>query len=119
MRELGCGVALDEFGAGFSSLAHLKSLAVQSIKIDGSFIRDLLSNGRSQSLVSAVLEIARQLGLDTVAEYIEDAGVASKLRTLGVTYGQGHWYGKPVPLHELLAGLAASAGKQEPLQARA
>jgi EAL domain-containing protein (putative c-di-GMP-specific phosphodiesterase class I) len=109
VRELGCCVALDDFGTGFSSLAYLKALAAQSIKIDGSFIRDLLSNGRSQALVSAVLEIARQLGLDTTAEYVESAEVAARLKALGVTYGQGHYFGKPQPLGEVLSALADAA----------
>ena len=109
VRELGCNVALDDFGTGFSSLAYLKALAAQSIKIDGSFIRDLLSNGRSQALVSAVLEIARQLGLDTTAEYVESAEVAARLKSLGVTYGQGHYFGKPQPLGDVLSALADAA----------
>lgn len=117
VRELGCGVALDDFGTGFSSLAYLKSLAAQSIKIDGSFIRDLLSNGRSQALVSAVLEIARRLGLDTVAEYVESAEVAARLKAMGVTYGQGHFYGKPRPLRDELNSLAAQTASQEQLKA--
>jgi diguanylate cyclase (GGDEF)-like protein len=119
VRELGCRVALDDFGTGFSSLAYLKSLAAQSIKIDGSFIRDLLSNSRSQALVSAVLEIARQLGLDTVAEYIESAEVAARLKAMGVSYGQGHYYGKPEPLGDLLRRLAAATAAQEESQVSA
>lgn len=119
VRELGCGVTLDDFGTGFSSLAYLKSLAAQAIKIDGSFIRDLLSDGRSQALVSAFLEIARQLGLDTVAEDVESAAVAARLKALGVTYGQGHFYGKPAPLREVLDGLVAESNGPEFRQATA
>ena len=119
VRELGCKVALDDFGTGFSSLAYLKSLAVQSIKIDGSFVRDLLGNGRSQALVSAVLEIARQLGLDTVAEFVESADVAVRLKALGVTYGQGHLYGKPAPLREVLSALAEEVVPTPALQRQA
>jgi len=119
VRELGCGVALDDFGTGFSSLAYLKSLAVQAIKIDGSFIRDLLTDGRSQALVAAVLEIARQLGLDTVAEYVEHTAVATRLKALGVTYGQGHLYGRPAPLREVLDALAAESAAPHALQASA
>jgi diguanylate cyclase (GGDEF)-like protein len=119
VRELGCGVALDDFGTGFSSLAYLKSLAAQAIKIDGSFIRDLLTDGRSQALVSAVLEIARQLGLETVAEYVETAPVAARLQALGVTYGQGHYFGKPAPLREVLDALVAETDAAQALQASA
>ena len=119
VRALGCRVALDDFGTGFSSLAYLKTLAAQSIKIDGSFVRDLLSNGRSRALVSAVIEIARQLGLDTVGEYVETAEVAARLKAMGVTYGQGHFYGAPAPLRDVLSGLAADTAAQELCKASA
>lgn len=102
---LGAHFALDDFGTGFSSLAYLKSLPVSALKIDGSFVRDLLTDDRSEGVVRAVLQIASQLGLDTVAEYVETEAVAARLRTLGVTYGQGYAFGAPVPLQAVLAGL--------------
>ncbi|MGE0581003.1 MAG: putative bifunctional diguanylate cyclase/phosphodiesterase [Steroidobacteraceae bacterium] len=103
---LGARFALDDFGTGFSSLAYLKSLAVSALKIDGSFVRDLLADARSEGVIRAVLQIAAQLGLDTVAEYVETDAIAERLRSLGVTYGQGYAFGAPVPLDTVLAGLS-------------
>lgn len=105
---LGTRFALDDFGTGFSSLAYLKSLPVSALKIDGSFVRDLLTDERSEGVVRAVLQIAAQLGLDTVAEYVESEAIAARLRTLGVTYGQGYAFGAPVPLESVLAQLDAA-----------
>ncbi|MFO1509214.1 MAG: EAL domain-containing protein [Steroidobacteraceae bacterium] len=103
---LGVQFALDDFGTGFSSLAYLKSLAVSALKIDGCFVRDLLTDSRSEGVIRAVLQIASQLGLDTVAEYVETEAIADRLRSLGVTYGQGYAFGAPVPLDTVLAELA-------------
>lgn len=102
---LGAQFALDDFGTGFSSLAYLKSLPVSTLKIDGSFVRDLLTDERSEGVIRAVLQIASQLGLDTVAEYVESHAIADRLRALGVTYGQGYAFGAPVPLDAVLASL--------------
>jgi EAL domain-containing protein (putative c-di-GMP-specific phosphodiesterase class I) len=108
MGELGAAIALDDFGTGLSSLMHLKELLIQQIKIDGSFIRDLLSNPRSEALVRALVLIAQQLELETVAEFVETEAVAARLRTLGVRYAQGYLYGKARPLADALAELLAN-----------
>jgi diguanylate cyclase (GGDEF)-like protein len=99
---LGCECAIDDFGSGVSSLAYLKAVPVRSLKLDGVFIRDLLTNPRSESMVRAILQIARQLELDTVAEAVETPDTASHLATLGVTYGQGWAFAKPRPVQEVL-----------------
>ena len=103
LRELGCSFALDDFGTGLSSLKYLKDLKVSMLKVDGSFIRDLLRDPRSDSLVRAVLRVAAELHLETTAECIETPEVALHLSNLGVTYGQGYELGRPGPLDELLA----------------
>jgi EAL domain-containing protein (putative c-di-GMP-specific phosphodiesterase class I) len=100
--ELGCRLALDDFGTGVSSLMHLKELAVHCIKIDGRFIRDVLTNARSEALVRALAQIAGSLGLETVAEFIETEEVAGYLRKLGVQLGQGYLFGRARPLCEVL-----------------
>jgi diguanylate cyclase (GGDEF)-like protein len=105
LRELGCRFALDDFGTGLSSLKYLKDLQVSMLKIDGSFIRDVLADPRSDSLVRAVLNVAAELGLETTAECIESRQVADHLTLLGVTYGQGFALGRPGPLDDLLDGL--------------
>ena len=109
IADLGASIALDDFGTGLSSLMHLKELAINQIKIDGSFIRDLLTNTRSEALVRALVLIAEQLQLETVAEFVEIEAVAERLRALGVRYAQGYLYGKPQALSEALAGLLATA----------
>jgi diguanylate cyclase (GGDEF)-like protein len=108
--RLGCPCAIDDFGTGLSSLANLKSLPVGALKIDGLFVRDLLTNPRSESMIRAILQIARQLEVDTVAECVETAEVASHLATLGVTYGQGWAFAQPRPLEDVLAEAVRKAG---------
>ena len=103
LRELGCSFALDDFGTGLSSLKYLKDLKVSMLKIDGSFIRDLLRDPRSDSLVRAVLRVAGELHLETTAECIETPEVAHHLSAIGVTYGQGFELGRPAPLKDVLA----------------
>ena len=103
LRELGCSFALDDFGTGLSSLKYLKDLQVSMLKIDGSFIRDVLRDTRSDSLVRAVLRVAAELGLETTAECIESREIADHLSAIGVTYGQGFELGRPGPLRDVLA----------------
>ena len=106
VRNLGCQFALDDFGTGASSLAYLKSLPVSVLKIDGSFVRDALLNGRSDSMVKAVAQLARAMGITTVAEYVETDEIRIRMANLGVDYGQGFAIGKPVPLSEVLQDLS-------------
>lgn len=106
LRNLGCQFALDDFGTGASSLAYLKSLPVSVLKIDGSFVRDALLNGRSDSMVKAVAQLARAMGITTVAEYVETDEIRIRMANLGVDYGQGFAIGKPVPLAEVLQDLS-------------
>ena len=105
LRELGCRFALDDFGTGLSSLKYLKDLQVSMLKIDGSFIRDVLVDPRSESLVRAVLNVAGELGLETTAECIESMQVAEHLTDLGVSYGQGFALGRPGSIDDLLVRL--------------
>lgn len=110
MRTLGargCRFALDDFGTGLSSLTHLKNLQFSSLKIDGSFIRDLMHNERSQSLVRAVAQLASAMGMETIAEYVETPEICMRLIELEVEYGQGYAIGKPRPLSGILTPAAA------------
>jgi diguanylate cyclase (GGDEF)-like protein len=95
LRELGCRVALDDFGAGFTSLRHLQALAVDTVKLDGSFVRNLAHNYDNQLFVRHLLRLADGLGLDTVAECVETAREAAILRREGVRFMQGYHFGKP------------------------
>lgn len=110
LRQLGCGVALDDFGTGLSSLSYLRQLPVDMLKIDGSFIRDILRDQRCESMVRAIAQLARGMGLVTVAEYVETEEILARVATLGVDYGQGFAIGRPTPLTELLEGLPVFAG---------
>ena len=105
LRDLGCGVALDDFGTGLSSLAYLRQLPVTMLKIDGSFVRDILKDPRAESMVRAIAQLARSLSLTTVAEYVETDEIRTRVATLGVDYGQGFAIGRPSPLVELLSEL--------------
>ncbi|MDY6946509.1 MAG: EAL domain-containing protein, partial [Pseudomonadota bacterium] len=102
----GCRFAIDDFGTGLSSLTHLNNLQFSSLKIDGSFIRDLLHNERSQSLVRAVTQLAGAMGMETIAEYVETPEICMRLIELEVQFGQGYAIGKPRPLHGILAPTA-------------
>jgi EAL domain-containing protein (putative c-di-GMP-specific phosphodiesterase class I) len=108
LRKLGCGVALDDFGTGLSSLAYLRQLPVSMLKIDGSFVRDIQNDPRSESLVQAVAQLARTMQMVTVAEYVETDAIRERIAALGVDYGQGFSIGRPVPLTEVLVDLPAA-----------
>jgi diguanylate cyclase (GGDEF)-like protein len=95
LRDLGCRIAIDDFGAGFTSLRHLQKLAVEIVKIDGSFVRDLVSRRDSQLFVRHLLGLAKGLGLKTVAEWVETPEDAALLSELGVELLQGYYFGKP------------------------
>ena len=98
LTQLGCGFALDDFGAGFGSFAYLKHLPLDIIKIDGEFIRGLRTSRTDQVTVRAIVSIARALGKETVAEFVEDEETLNLLRALGVDRAQGYFVGRPEPV---------------------
>lgn len=95
LRALGCSVHLDDFGAGFASFAHLKLLPVDGIKIDGSYVRGLAQQHENRALVSAMVTLARALGMTTVAEHVEDESTLQALRAIGVDLVQGFLFDRP------------------------
>ncbi|NOX08524.1 MAG: EAL domain-containing protein [Gammaproteobacteria bacterium] len=95
LRALGCNFALDDFGAGFNSFNYIKNFPVDYLKIDGTFIINLVNDQTDQVLVKAMIDIARSLGKKTVAEYVENQEVLELLRGYGVDYVQGFHVGKP------------------------
>ena len=105
LKSMGCRFALDDFGTGANSLTYVKNLQISRVKIDGSFVRDILTDRNSKATVRAIVELAKGLSLDTVAEFVERAEIAAAVRKLGVDYAQGYFYGKPEPLDELLKKL--------------
>ncbi len=109
LRANGCSIALDDFGAGLSSFAYLKNFAVDILKIDGGFIRDITENRISESMVAAITQVAMVMELETVAEYVENEKTRKLIAKLGVHYAQGHAVGMPSPLDGVLADLASQA----------
>jgi diguanylate cyclase (GGDEF)-like protein len=105
LRKLGCGIALDDFGTGLSSLAYLRSLPISMLKIDGSFVRDVLKDPKAESTIHAIAQLARAMSLTTVAEYVETDEIRYRIAKLGVDYGQGFAIGKPVPIADVLEQL--------------
>ena len=106
LQNLGCQFALDDFGTGVSSLAYLKDLSVNYLKIDGSFVRDAIINSRSESMIKAIAQLAKVMCMETIAEYVETDPLRARMADLGVDYGQGFAMGKAQPLEELLQELA-------------
>ncbi|WP_346839140.1 EAL domain-containing protein [Microbulbifer sp. SAOS-129_SWC] len=102
LRRMGCKVALDDFGNGLSSFNYLKAFSIDYIKIDGSFVRQVESNFVDLIIVESIHQVAHRLGARTIAEYVEDASTAARLRTIGVDLLQGYHIGRPLPLQEML-----------------
>jgi diguanylate cyclase (GGDEF)-like protein len=95
IKALGCRFALDDFGTGFCSFNYLKSFPVDYLKIDGQFMKNIANDETDQILVKAMCEIAKKMGLKTIAEYIEALESLNIAKKLGVDYGQGHLFGEP------------------------
>jgi diguanylate cyclase (GGDEF)-like protein len=106
LQSLGCQFALDDFGTGVSSLAYLKDLSVDYLKIDGSFVRDAINNSRSESMIKAIAQLAKVMCMETIAEYVETDVLRARMADLGVDYGQGFAMGKAQSFEELLRELA-------------
>jgi diguanylate cyclase (GGDEF)-like protein len=101
LKRIGCQFSLDDFGTGLSSFAYLKLFAVDKLKIDGSFIKDIAENEVSHSMVSAIVEIARVMNIQTVAEYVQDEATMEAIRELGIDWAQGYLLGEPMRLRSL------------------
>ena len=103
LRSRGCQFALDDFGAGFGSFYYLKNFPFDYIKIDGGFIRGIVSNPMDQLVVQSIVTIAQGLGKKTVAEFVAEPETADLLRTIGVDCAQGYYIGEPRPIMDALS----------------
>jgi len=103
LRAMGISVALDDFGTGYSSLSYLRSFPFNKIKIDQSFVRDLMTCKESMSIVRAVIGLGKSLGIMTIAEGVETPAQLDKLREKGCTEVQGYLFGRPRPADEVSA----------------
>jgi diguanylate cyclase (GGDEF)-like protein len=125
LQDIGCQFSLDDFGTGVSSLSYLKDLSVNYLKIDGSFVRDAIGNPRAESMVKAIAQLAKVMGMETIAEYVETDALRVRMAELGVDYGQGFAMGKARRLEDTLQELAlfeatvSTPAASEPVQSDA
>jgi diguanylate cyclase (GGDEF)-like protein/PAS domain S-box-containing protein len=104
LHELGCELALDDFGSGYMSLTHLKYLPFDLVKIDGEFVERMTQNERDKVMVRAVAHMCASLGIRTVAEFVADEQVFDLVAEYGIDFAQGYAVGRPVPVAEVFGG---------------
>jgi diguanylate cyclase (GGDEF)-like protein/PAS domain S-box-containing protein len=121
IQRLGVRIVFDDFGTGYASLSYLKKFPLDGLKIDRSFVRDLLTDSDDAAIVGSTVGLSRQLGLSVIAEGIEDRATADFLLSLGCEDGQGYFFGRPMPVADLEArfmpGLQARKAGEEALDA--
>lgn len=118
LKQYGCKVSIDKFGAGISSLYYLKNLDIDYVKIEGAYVRNILSDDVNHELVSVVTDFCHKLGIDTIASFVEDDETFDEVRRLGVDYAQGVAIGKPLPCNKYLnPTLAADDADEESREA--
>jgi diguanylate cyclase (GGDEF)-like protein/PAS domain S-box-containing protein len=101
LAKRGCSFALDDFGSGVSSFGYLKNLAVDFIKIDGGFVKDIANDPIDYAMVKSINDIAQVMGKKTIAEYVEDDDILAALHDIGVDYAQGYGIGRPCPIDDI------------------
>ncbi|MEN8169009.1 MAG: EAL domain-containing protein [Pseudomonadota bacterium] len=102
LKQRGCRFSLDDFGSGLSSFGYLKTLPVDYLKIDGAFVKDILSDEIDEAMVEAINKVGHVMNLQTIAEFVENDEIAERLRCMGVNYAQGYGIAQPEPLDKIL-----------------
>jgi EAL domain-containing protein (putative c-di-GMP-specific phosphodiesterase class I) len=108
IQKLGVRIVFDDFGTGYASLSYLKKFPLDGLKIDRSFVMDLLSDSDDAAIVNSTVGLSRQLGLSVIAEGIESRAIADFLLSMGCEEGQGYFFGKPMPAGEFEAQFLAA-----------
>jgi len=101
-KGIGCQFSLDDFGTGLSSFAYLKNFKVNYLKIDGSFVRNIVNEPVDEIIVDSISQISTLLDLETVAEYVENNAILTVIKKIGIDYAQGYGIEKPAPIEGLL-----------------
>jgi EAL domain-containing protein (putative c-di-GMP-specific phosphodiesterase class I) len=112
VKDLGCRIAIDDFGAGYTSFRNLRKLGVDIVKIDGAFVRNILQSADDRAFVQTLIDLARRLGLATVAEWVQDEEAAAMLAGWGCDYLQGALIGLASPERAWIPFVPAQAGTQ-------
>jgi EAL domain-containing protein (putative c-di-GMP-specific phosphodiesterase class I) len=103
VHQRGAKISLDDFGSGMSSMAYLKKLPVDYLKIDGQFVKDMANDTVDCAMVRSIHEIAHLTGKITIAEFVENADILMLLKDIGIDFAQGYYIGKPQPIDEIFA----------------
>lgn len=111
LKDKGCYFALDDFGSGLSSFAYLKNLPVDFIKIDGGFVKSMLTNSLDHALVSSVNQIGHVVGMQTIAEFVETKEIEDRLMQIGIDFAQGYGIARPEPFNAMLDKVVARYAK--------
>ncbi|MBK1649329.1 EAL domain-containing protein [Rhabdochromatium marinum] len=109
LRQRGIEIAIDDFGTGYSSLSYLKSLPIDTLKIDKSFIRDIPDDRSDMAIAAAIVAMARQLRLKTLAEGVETVAQADFLKQVGCRLAQGYLFSRPIPSDEVASFIERKA----------
>lgn len=111
MVDKGINFAIDDFGTGYSNLNYLSNFNASTLKIDMSFVRNMLANKQQQHIVNAIIQMSRAMNLENVAEGVETAEIAAELKAQGCAYGQGYYWAPPLPARDFIKRLHSQVGR--------